>query len=592
MLRAIRETARIGGSLWATVGRVLRAQWHTLLLLFLLGWAGYYLTVMVAGLLAPRWPWAVIPVMGAGCLIQLLVTLMAYRLSIRQAEHALDAPPLPQISFMTMVSNLLVPFTAAYSAFGFFTGYARDAVNAASAMVGTLADVAFLGQVNPTKSTRTLLVSVTIFAVLWLAARAIRWGSAKTGSGVLGLLAAFVSSCSTFLVLFSIFRLSARVSLWLSTREYVAWKTDVLAWLGGLVHLDVPQAFALVWGWLSGTVWPVFWYALSQPILWLAVVALVGGMQFVDVDTVWGRLRERLGLREHAVAEGLAKRAGKDAVGAVSGLLPLLHLLSVILRSGVPFLGALVVSYAAMAQAGAWLAFLVQRLIGPLPARYVFLLEPAERAVDLVVTPCLTAVLLAVAYVRLRRDDESLAFNRPTGVGWRPVVAALLSLALAVGINAAAPPSPDRVSDVRAGVPTTFMGTTVVVDDLRVGRAVTGGSYASAGGGPIPALGVFVVVRVSVTGHGATTVDVAAQVGGVSYPTWDRTGGVGAPAGFRRVTDLVFEVPADGLDGLTLRLTLRQPASSTLGYGVFTVPPGVPVADVVTADNARVLEVP
>ena len=592
MLTAVRQTAQIAGELWATIGRVLRAQWHTILLLFSLGWAGYYVTILIAGLVAPHWPWVVIPIMGAGCLVQLLVTLMAYRLSIRQAEKTLDAPPLPQIPLMTMVSTLLVPFSAAYSAFGFFTSYARDTVLAVGGLVGTLADASFLGEVDPTASRRTLIVSVTVFVVLWLAARAIKWVSAKADSGVLALLSAFVSSCSTFLVLFSIFRLSTRWSVWLNTRQYVTWKQDVLAWLGHLVHLDVPHAVAVAWAWVSGVAWPVFWYALSQPILWLVVVALVGGMQFVDVDTVWARLRKRWGFQEHVVAEDLAKRAGKDVVGAVSGVLPLLHLLSVIVRSGVPFLGALIVSFAAVQQVGAWLSWGVQRLIGPIGSTWVFLLLPPLRLVELVVTPAVTAVLLAVAYVRLRRDDEELAFNRPRGVGWRPVAAAVVSLALALGINAAAPPSPDRVTDLQPGVAATVMGQTVVVDNVRVGRAITGPHITTTSGGPTPSLGVFVAVRVSVTGHGSTQINVTAHAGGATYPGWDGLAGVGAPAGFRGTTDLVFEVPADRLAGLTLQLMPAMPLATTVGYGVFAVPDDVSIADVVTVDTDSRLEVP
>jgi len=293
MLTVVRDTIRSVALLWGTWGRVLKTRGAALVPLFLLGWAGYYLTVMVTGLLTPRWVWVVVPLMGLGVLIQLIIALTAYRRSIRAAEAVLDARPLPQISFATMVSTLLVPFAATYSAFGFFTRYARDGVQAAAAMVGTLADTSFLNKVDPFASTTTLIVVIAVFAVLWVTARLIKRAATREKSVGLALLSSFVSACTTFLVLVSVSHLYTYAANWLNSREFMAWRDRLLVWAGGLIHLDVPHAFSVVWGWLSATAWPVFWTVLSQPVLWLAVVALVGGMQFVKIDTVWEKLRDR-----------------------------------------------------------------------------------------------------------------------------------------------------------------------------------------------------------------------------------------------------------------------------------------------------------
>ena len=593
MLAVVRDAVRAVALLWATWARVLKARGAGLLLLFLLGWASYYLTVMVTGLLAPRWAWVVIPLMGLGVLIQLIITLTAYRRSIRAAEIALAAPPMPQISFAAMVSTLLVPFAAAYSAFGFFTQYARDGVQAAAAMVGTLADTSFLNQVDPFASVTTLIVVVAAFVVLWVTARLIKLAANKHKSVPLALLSAFVSACTTFLVLVSISHLYSYASAWLGERAFMGWRDRLLSWLGGLVRLDVPHIFSVAWGWWSGAAWPVVWTVLSQPILWLAVVALVGGMQFVKIDTVWEKLRHRLHIqREHELAVGLTKKAGKSAIGFISGLLPFFHLLTVILRSGIPFLGALIVSFAAIQQAGAWLSFAVQRLIGPVSPNYVFLLSPIPGLITMVVVPLAQAMLLSVAYVRLRQSDDQLTFTRPTGLSWKPLLAVVVSLALAIGISLAKPGDPAPIHPMTSGQPVTLMTSQVTVDDLRVGRALTGTAAGLGSGQTIPSLGVFVAVRVSVGGHDRAGVYISAQTGGVSYTPWDSTlASYGASPGFRVTEDVVFEVPAGSLDDLTIDVVPIESLPMTLPVGVFAVPPGAQVDAVITVDETQVTEV-
>ena len=588
MIAELRQTGREASLLWTTLGRVLKAEWRTLLLLFLLGWVSYYLTILVTGFVAPRWSWWVIPLMGAGTLAQMLVTLAAYRRCIRAAETTLDAPRLPDLSFRELVARLLVPFVAAYSVFGYFRTFARDEWYAAEAFVGTFSGNAMLSNINPMESRRTLVIVVVAFVSLWLAARLINRWSARRDSMALGLLGAFIASCSTFLVLLSAFRLSQAASMWLRGRAFTGWRASALTWLGDLVHINLPAVFDAAWAWLRDIAWPVVWYALSQPILWLGVVALVGGLQFLNVDTVWARLRRTRALRTRVREGGVIDLAGHKVVGKASGFLPLLHLLTVILKAGVPFLGAFVVTFTVVDRGMAWLAMLVDKVIGPVPGDYVQLLLPVGRLVDQVVGPLVTAVLLAVAYVRLRRDDETLAFNRPARPGWKAAAVGLLCLALAVLISAPPVASPDRLYRLTSGEPQTIMGITVTVDDVRVGRAIQGYIAFHDVQEPLPSEGVFVAVRVSFSAYGSSTIRYRALVGDVEYPTWDNAIGTNALPGFRTTTDLVFEVPPDGLPGLVIAITPVQPLSTTLGRGLFALPDGVRVDDVITVDTHQV----
>jgi len=289
---------------------------------------------------------------------------------------------------------------------------------------------------------------------------------------------------------------------------------------------------------------------------------------------------------------GLAKTAAQPVGKFVQGLLPFFHLLTVIVRSGVPFLGALIVSFAVLQQAGAWLTFGVQRLIGPVPVDYVFLLSPLPGLITMVVVPMAQAMLLSVAYVRLRQTDEDMVLARPSGLSWKPVLALIVSLALAIGIGALKPGSPDPVYPMAAGQTVTLMAGQVSVDDLRVGRALTSSATDSGDDQPVASLGIFVAVRVSVGGYARATMYIDAETGGVSYPPWDNTlGSVGAPPGFRTSRDIVFEVPADSLADLVIRVTPAQSLPMTLPIGVFTIPADTPVGGVVTVDETPTTEV-
>ncbi|MCL2652275.1 MAG: hypothetical protein FWD63_00580 [Propionibacteriaceae bacterium] len=590
-MNVAQATAHEVAYLWRAIAATLRARGWTILLLLTLGWVGYNMTVFIAGFVAPMWAWAVIPIMGAGCLVQLIVTLAAYRTVIEFAQANDPSTQLPHLSLVPLLSTMLVPFAAAYSAYGFFTGYARDTVIAAGALVGTFADAAFLGDINPLASVTTMVICVAVFVLLWVAARVIKAAAGKTASPVLSVISAFVSSCNTFLMLFSIFRLSSYAHTWAQTRAFMQWRDTAIAWLTGLIHINVADIVMLAWHWLTNTAWPMFWYALSQPILWLAVVALVGGMQFVNVDTVWSGMRTRLGIREHEIITGVTKQAGRRVISSINNLLPFFHLLSVILRSGAPFLAVLIVSYAAVDQCGAWLSMLVKRTIGPIPQQYVFAVNPALQFVGMVVTPGVLAVLLAAAYVRLRRHDTEMKLAR-VPFSWRTLVVALVGIGMAIGVTLVVPGSPNRQVALTPDTPATVMDATVTISDVRVGRQITGVLNGQTVTDPISSVGLFVAVNVTVTSHGASSVQIAAQSGEVTYPSWDGFSAIANQAGFTTSRDLVFEIPSDGISDVSVTISPNVTLSSTIAVATYQLPANTAIATVIRANELPKSEVP
>ena len=592
-MNGAQTTAHEMASLWRAIARTLRARGWTILLLLTLGWVGYNMTILVAGFVAPVWAWAVIPIMGAGCLVQLIVTLAAYRAVLEFAQADDPAAQLPHLSLVPLLSTMLVPFAAAYSAYGFFTGYARDTVIAAEALVGTFANSAFLSDVNPLASARTMVICVVIFILLWVAARAIKAVGSKAASPVLSVISAFVSSCNTFLMLFSIFRLSNYAHTWLQTRTFMQWRDAAVAWLTGLIHVNVANIVAVAWHWLASTAWPLFWDALSQPILWLAVVALVGGMQFVSIDTVWSNIRTRLGIQgEHEIITGVTKRAGRRVISSINHLLPFFHLLSVVLRSGAPFLAVLIVSYAAVDQCGAWLSVFVQRAIGPIPQQYVFIVEPLLQFVNMVVTPGVVAVLLAAAYVRLRRHDANMTLARVAGFTWQTVAVSLVSIGVAIGITLAVPGSPNRTVTLTPNTPAAVMDATVTISDIRIGQKISGVLNGQDVTDAIDSQGYFVAVNVTVTSHAQSAVDITAQAGGVTYPSWDGFTTIVNQAGFTTSRDVVFELPSDGISDASLMIVPTASVSSTLAIAVYKLPVDTAVANAISADETQRAEVP
>jgi hypothetical protein len=312
---------------------------------------------------------------------------------------------------------------------------------------------------------------------------------------------------------------------------------------------------------------------------------------------VWARLRSRLGLRRARLDEGLPDPVGQRLRDRLEPILVFLHLLSVTVRAGLPFLGALVVSFAVLDRVGDWLGFGVAQAVGPIGSDWVFFTSPVLNFVDSALMPGATAVLLAVAYARMRRRPLTTgAAAAPAPVGsagatgsphpvplWQQVLLVVVCVGLAAGISLARPGLPDRLVPLVPGQAAQVGQATVVVDDLRVGRAVTGYAFTDA---VYPSLGVFVVVRVSVGGYASTAWRVEAQLGDVTYREW--TGGAGTvatDAGFTTTRDLVFEVPAEGLDDLVLTVTPIQAMISTLAIGQFEPVPGLEIDEVVVVDE-------
>ncbi|MCL1922871.1 MAG: hypothetical protein FWG15_03265 [Propionibacteriaceae bacterium] len=614
-MSTVRETATTLGFLWTHGARVLKAKFHKLFLLFLVGWVGYYLTVLLAGTIAVTWSWAVIPLMAGGCLIQLTVTLAAYQMAIRASEKSMDAPSLPSLLLLALVTSLLVPFSAAFSSFGYFGQYAHDALVASTYMSGTLADSKFLINLNPFQSPITLAITLGVFTALWMSVVVIKQVTSKKQWPVLSIMRTFFSACMTFLVLFSLFHVFSAISFWWKTRRFMMWTDQGFEWITHRITL--PQGIMVVWEWLVNNLWPLFWNTLTQPIVWLAVVGVVGGMQLMKIDTVWSSVRRRRGShRDNAASTMVIHHAPDFLVGPLPGFLRIFHMFTVVLRSGVPFLAALIVSYSIIDLAGRWLTHGLTQAIGPVQHKYVMLVQPILTVIPMVVVAMCQAAILAVAYVRMRLlkvdlSAESVLTNLPLP-SWdtatsptasstkkhpqisrrlSTVLVAVLAIALAGGLTYLRPGSTDPVHNIELGQSVTLMGESVSISNLQVGTSLNGTITGVYTEDSVDSVGVFVAVTVSVSGYSSGAVGVAARAHGVDYPGWHGYVSLTHSAGFTSLTDVVFEIPADGLGDLTVVIYPISADFTSLPRGVLHIPADTPVSEVIVVNETSIEEV-
>ncbi|MDR0489015.1 MAG: hypothetical protein LBG99_06425 [Propionibacteriaceae bacterium] len=587
----------IGGEfaiLWTTIGRTLRRKGAQILLLFVFAWLAYYVTAALAGLIAPRLAWVVIPLMAGGCLVILTVTLAAYRMSIEEAQVVIDAPKLDHLSLSPLISTLLVPFMLAYSAFGFFEGFARTTMFAAATMTGTTSESSFLGLVDPTASSLTLILCAGAFIVMWVLARVLKYISEKRESLTISLTSALFSSSAVFLVLFSVFRLFGKITTWVKTRTFVGWSDALLERIGSIFQFDFPVYLRVAWNWFMENLWPIFWYALSQPILWLVVVALIGGMQFHSVESVWMRLIAKIPVKSSAKLS-LPKVALTALQELAESLLCFLHMLSAVLKSGAPFLAALVISFAVIEQAGEWLEYLIALLLGPSTTQNMFLTSPIAEIFSQLFTPALQAVILATAFVRLRQIESARALSPytilspHTRITWKPLISMILIVGLAAGIYTVKPPGDEHFVTITPGVTTQVDTMNVTITDMRIGRSIEGMIDGKTWDDPIPSHGVFVIVNVTLGCELTTGISIEGRVGDSIYQPWDSSAGsLRCAPGFSASQDFAFEIPSEDLPSFFVTTTRRQYMASRWEIGKMPLPADLTIDDVVYTDETLI----
>lgn len=174
-------------------------------------------------------------------------------------------------------------------------------------------------------------------------------------------------------------------------------------------------------GFLADEVWPLLWEALVQPVVWLAVAALVFGTQVLSLAELWRKgqpylakvpgfdgvrrmpsdRRAKGNCRHRPESVGRPRAEGGQLLGDIDDkYLPTFHSLRLVLRAGVVFLGAYVAVYSALVMADSGLEMLTNRLFAGQPIAFWYAYGTSFDLIPDILLEPLRICLLAVAFRR------------------------------------------------------------------------------------------------------------------------------------------------------------------------------------------------
>jgi hypothetical protein len=361
--------------------------------IYLLGWLGFQVALKIAAYTENLNVWVTIAVFSAGFLTQLIPIVLILRLvgrelGIREMVPEEDnAQDERDNSITHLLAVTLLPFIGIYAAFGQLNDAANElwvnqmVRNGAFGSDNVLAALSNIARDQP-----VLLIAVVIGS--YVVRRALDLLHEKTGWRVVGIGVALVESFFMMVVVLGGVRLFQQVTNWFGDRALVGWFAtardavrDVLA----MLPFHLPQLVDQMVTFYLDEVWPSFWTVISQPIIWLAVAALVYGSHVMSVAELWrkrtpitSRLRgatsfeprsDRRRLRGVKPPSAPVQRALVEFKEAFVGdiddkYLPTINSVRLILRAGVIFLGAYVVVYAVQDILTNYAHVLVQAVVG------------------------------------------------------------------------------------------------------------------------------------------------------------------------------------------------------------------------------------
>jgi hypothetical protein len=246
----------------------------------------------------------------------------------------------------------------------------------------------------------------------------------RTGLRILSLLVVLIEAFFLLLVITGGVRVLQTFLVWLRDRAVMQWIAaikDVLAHFFAIFKIDLPEILTRAWAFISDTARPVLVDVIAQPMLWLAVAALVFGSKVLSLAELWhqgqpyaaripgatafAQYREkrafrRLGPPPRGVRLAVA-RVQEAFFGDIDDkYLPALHALRLVLRAGPIFLGSYIFVYNLMIILRNYLDRSINWLLGDHEAQFWVRWDPVfSLVVDALAEP-IRLCLLAVAFRR------------------------------------------------------------------------------------------------------------------------------------------------------------------------------------------------
>jgi hypothetical protein len=420
-----------------------RVWWRLLPMImgvYLFGWLGTELTLRVAVIAGDISPWLALVLFAFSFVCTLvavivILTLAGRELGIRQLlpedEREIDDRD-------TSISRLLVitllPFLGMYAAFGQVEKAANRLVTQQWVRYGFLSDQqTILGALHDL-ATKHLGWLVALLVGIWVLRRVLDFVAERTGLRILGLVVVVMEAFFLLVVITGGIRVLQTFMVWMRDRAVMQWLAAIenaLAHFFALFAIDLPAILTRSWAFISDTAWPTLVDVIAQPMLWLAVSALVFGSRVLSLAELWHKgqpyaaripgatvfadYREKQSFRRLGPPPKGVRLAAARIQEAFFGdiddkYLPTLHALRLVLRAGPVFLGAYVFSYNLVVIAQNYLERGVHAIIGGHEGQFWVRWEPVYTVLQDALVEPIRLCLLAVAF---RRCLELFAQRSP-----------------------------------------------------------------------------------------------------------------------------------------------------------------------------------
>jgi len=361
--------------------------------IYLLGWLGFQIALKVAAYTDDLNVWVTIAIFAFGFLTQLIPVVLILRLvgrelGIRQMiPEEEDEQDERDNSITHLLAVTLLPFMGIYAAFGKLNEAANDLWVNQMVRTGAFSNDNVVTKLSEIASDRPFVLIAVVIGT-YIVRRGFDLWHEKTGWRILGITVALLESFFMLVVVLGGVRIFNQVVDWVTDRAFVGWLAAVWNAIREFVAalpFRIPDVIDQVARFYLDEVWPSFWEVVSQPIIWLAVAALVYGSHVMSVAELWRtrrplahRLRgatefdsreDRRRLRGIKPPSAPVQRAWVEFKEAFVGdiddkYLPTLNSLRLILRAGVIFLAAYVTVYALQRILSNYTHLLVQNVVG------------------------------------------------------------------------------------------------------------------------------------------------------------------------------------------------------------------------------------
>lgn len=403
--------------------RTTAALWPQLLGLALLGWLAPELALKAALLMPIDRPYLVLAVFSLGFLGTLVCTVLMIRMTTTHAarRRADGVAPRDGRGATQVLASTLLPFLGMYAAFDHVKDQARELSNQSIAK-GGIFEGTLLSHLDPFTSPRKTVLVLLLIVGLYVVRRLVDLAHDRTGWRPLGFLVVVLESYFLLVVLMAGKQFLAQAAIWWHGRRQQQWLdgpwralVDALRSL----HIDLP-AVILAAGRLLGQVVPMLLEVLAEPLIWLAIAALVMGSRMLELSDV---VRVGRRSREHRGTPSWLGRGWGEFRRAFLGdiddkYLPTVHALAMLLRAGLVLLGTYVLAWTVLRAAGNLWEKLVFDLVGG--HRYIdfwVVNQPWVTLLSNVPVEMLRAALLGVAFTvcteQLGRHQRSRTVEAP-----------------------------------------------------------------------------------------------------------------------------------------------------------------------------------